>query len=269
MKNILSRILLLSVFVALSSSNVLADNIIIQSSTSLKNSGFYGYIAPILKHYTGVEIRVVAVGTGQAIKNMKNCDGDVLITHSKNAELEFLKTGYGLKRFEFMYNNWVIVGPRKAKTEKDIRGHEIREIMEKIYDKKEKFISRGDNSGTHMKELSLWKELALVPEEFPKTWYLETGSGQGATLMIAKELGAFTITDTATWYSFKNKGDSEIVGYDNKDLNTYAITTVNPEKCKNIKSSAVEKIVTFLKSNNGKNTISKFRLNNANAFFPI
>ena len=168
-----------------------------------------------------------------------------------------------------MYNNWLIVGPRKAKTEINIRGNEIREIMETIYDKKEKFISRGDNSGTHIKELSLWKELALVPEEFPKTWYLETGSGQGATLMIAKELGAFTITDTATWYSFKNKGDSEIVGYDNKDLNTYAITTVNPEKCKNIKSSAVEKIVTFLKSDNGKSAISKFRLNNANAFFPI
>ena len=93
----------------------MADNIIIQSSTSLKNSGFYRYLAPILKHYTGVEIRVVAVGTGQAIKNMKNCDGDVLITHSKNAELEFLKTGYGLKRFEFMYNNWVIVGPEKLK----------------------------------------------------------------------------------------------------------------------------------------------------------
>ena len=163
MKNILARILLLSVFVALSSSNVLADNIIIQSSTSLKNSGFYRYLAPILKHYTGVEIRVVAVGTGQAIKNMKNCDGDVLITHSKNAELEFLKTGYGLKRLEFMYNNWVIVGPRKAKTEINIRGNEIREIMETIYDKKEKFISRGDNSGTHMKELSLWQELALVP----------------------------------------------------------------------------------------------------------
>ena len=269
MKNILLYILFVSVFVNLSSSNVLADNIIIQSSTSLKNSGFYRYLAPILKHYTGVEIRVVAVGTGQAIKNMKNCDGDVLITHSKNAELEFLKTGYGLKRLEFMYNNWVIVGPRKAKTEMNIRGHEIREIMEEIYDKREKFISRGDNSGTHMKELSLWKELDLVPKEFPKTWYLETGSGQGATLVIANELGAFTLTDTATWYSFKNKGDSEIVGYDNKDLNTYAITTVNPKKCKNIKSSAVEKIVTFLKSDNGKNTISKFRLNNAYAFFPI
>ena len=269
MKNILSRIFLLSVFVALSSSNVLADNIIIQSSTSLKNSGFYRFLAPILKQYTGVEIRVVAVGTGQAIKNMKNCDGDVLITHSKNAELEFLKTGYGLKRFEFMYNNWVIVGPRKAKMEKNFASLEIRDIMKIIYDRKEKFISRGDNSGTHMKELSLWKELALVPEEFPKTWYLETGSGQGATLMIANEIGAFTITDTATWYSFKNKGNSEIFGYDNKDLNTYAITTVNPEKCKNIKSSAVEKIVTFLKSDNGKNTILKFSLNNANAFFPI
>ena len=103
MKNILSRILFFSVFVTLSSSNVLADNIIIQSSTSLKNSGFYRYLAPILKNYTGVEIRVVAVGTGQAIKNMKNCDGDVLITHAKQAEMEFLKTGYGLKRFEFMY----------------------------------------------------------------------------------------------------------------------------------------------------------------------
>ena len=109
MKNILSRILLLSVFVALSSSNVLADNIIIQSSTSLKNSGFYRFLAPILKHYTGVEIRVVAVGTGQAINNMKNCDGDVLITHARNAELEFLKTGYGLKRFEFMYNNLSLI----------------------------------------------------------------------------------------------------------------------------------------------------------------
>ena len=109
MNNILSRIFLLSVFVALSSSNALADNIIIQSSTSLKNSGFYRYLAPILKQNTGVEIRVVAVGTGQAIKNMKNCDGDVLITHAKNAELEFLKTGYGLKRFEFMYNNLSLI----------------------------------------------------------------------------------------------------------------------------------------------------------------
>ena len=157
----------------------------------------------------------------------------------------------------------------KAKKENKFGSYEIREILRKIYNDKEKFISRGDNSGTHMKELSIWKELALEPEDFPETWYLETGSGQGATLMIANEIGAFTITDTATWYSFKNKGGSEIVGYDNKDLNIYAITTVNPEKCKNIKSSAVEKIVTFLKSNNGKNTISMFRLNSANAFFPI
>ena len=139
MKNILSRIFLLLVFVALSSSNVLADNIIIQSSTSLKNSGFYRYLAPILKQYTGVKFRVVAVGTGQAIKNMKNCDGDVLITHSKNAELEFLKTGYGLERFEFMYNNWVIVGPRKAKMEKNFASLEIRDIM-KILNGQEKKI---------------------------------------------------------------------------------------------------------------------------------
>ena len=117
MKNIFSRILVLLVLVALSSSHVLADNIIIQSSTSLKNSGFYRFLAPILKQHTDVEIRVVAVGTGQAIKNMKNCDGDVLITHAKEAELEFLKTGYGLERFEFMYNHWVIIGPEKAKKE--------------------------------------------------------------------------------------------------------------------------------------------------------
>ena len=269
MKSIFSRILVLLVLVVLSSSHVLADNIIIQSSTSLKNSGFYRFLAPILKQHTGIEIRVVAVGTGQAIKNMKNCDGDVLITHAKEAELEFLKTGYGLERFEFMYNHWVIIGPGKAKEEKKFGSYEMREILKKIYNDKEKFISRGDNSGTHMKELSIWKELALEPEDFPETWYLETGSGQGATLMIASEVGAFTITDTATWHSFNNKADTEIIGRDNNDLNTYSITTINPKKCKNIKYRAVKKIVKFLKSDIGKNAISNFRLNNSNAFFPI
>ena len=269
MKNIFSRIVIILALLALSSSYVLADNIIIQSSTSLKNSGFYRYLTPILKQYTGIDIGVVAVGTGQAIKNMKNCDGDVLITHAKEAELEFLKSGVGLERFEFMYNHWVVIGPGEAKKENRFDSNEMREILKKIYEQKEKFISRGDNSGTHMKELSIWKNLALKPEDFTETWYLETGSGQGATLMVASEVGAFTITDTATWYAFNKKRDLKIIGRDNSNLNTYSITTINPRKCTHVKSSAVEKIVEFLKSTIGKNTISNFRLNNSNVFFPI
>ena len=269
MKNLISCILALLVLIPLSSSYVLADNIIIQSSTSLKNSGFYRFLAPILKQHTGVEIGVVAVGTGQAIKNMKNCDGDVLITHAKEAELEFLKTGYGLERVEFMHNYWVLIGPGKAKEENRFSSNQIREILKTIYDEKEKFISRGDNSGTHMKELSIWKELALKPKNFPESWYMETGSGQGATLMIASEVGAFTITDTATWLAFNKKRDLKIIGHDKKNLNTYSVTTINPRKCNHVKSRAVEKIVEFLKSDIGKRSISNFRLNNSNVFFPI
>ncbi|WP_236743995.1 substrate-binding domain-containing protein [Marinobacter similis] len=178
------------------STPILADTIIVQSTTSTKNSGFYDYLLPMIKKDTGIQVNVVAVGTGQAIKNARRCDGDVLLVHAKEAEEKFVADGYGEYRHDLMYNDFVIIGP-KTDPANVANASDVIEALRRIREADAKFASRGDDSGTHKKERTLWQEAGIDPVEGSGQWYLETGSGMGATLNTGVGLSAYVLTDRA------------------------------------------------------------------------
>jgi tungstate transport system substrate-binding protein len=242
--------------------------IIVQSTTSTQNSGLLDYILPKFKAKTGIEVRVVAVGTGQAIKNAMNCDGDVLLVHAKPAEEKFVGDGYGVARHDVMYNDFVIVGP--AADPAGVTGMtDAPAALEKIAKAQAPFASRGDDSGTHKKEMRLWKETDVDPTAASGTWYRETGSGMGATLNAAVGSGAYTLTDRATWISFKNKGDYSILVEGDDDLfNQYGIIMVNPAKCSAVKTGPAQKFIDWVLSKKGQAVISSYQLDGQQLFFP-
>jgi tungstate transport system substrate-binding protein len=245
-----------------------AESIIVQSTTSTMNSGLYDYLLPQLHKDTGVTPLVVAVGTGQAIKNAQNCDGDVLFVHAKAAEQKFVDAGYGLPRHDVMYNDFVFVGPPSDPA--GIRGGKSAlDALKAIAGSKSKFASRGDNSGTNKKEMALWKEAGINPAGGSGDWYLETGSGMGATLNAAVGSGAYTLTDRATWISFKNRQDYSImVEGDDRLFNQYGIMMVNPQKCSNVKRDAAQKFIDWVLSKKGQATIASYKLDGQQLFFP-
>ena len=243
-------------------------SIIVQSTTSTANSGLYDHLLPMFKKDTGISVNVVAVGTGQAIRNARNCDGDVLLVHAKPAEQKFVADGYGLERHDLMYNDFVFVGPPED-TAKIAGGKSAIEALGKISMQKARFASRGDNSGTHKKELALWKKAAIDPTGASGSWYLETGSGMGATLNAAVGSGSYTMTDRATWISFRNKQDFTIqVEGDGELFNQYGIIMVNPAKCPQVKTGAAQKFVDWMLSARGQNAIAASQLDGQQLFFP-
>ncbi|MEO1265521.1 MAG: substrate-binding domain-containing protein, partial [Pseudomonadota bacterium] len=205
--------------------------IIVQSTTSTKNAGLYDHLLPLIRKATGVQVNVVAVGTGQAIRNARNCDGDVLLVHAKAAEETFVADGFGVRRNDLMYNDFVIVGPKADPA--GIRAMtDAPAALAKISEAKAPFASRGDDSGTHKKEMSLWAAAGADPSGASGTWYRETGSGMGATLNVGRGMGAYVMTDRATWLAFKNKGDFEILVEGDDDLfNQYGVIRVAEDKC--------------------------------------
>jgi len=246
-----------------------ADRFItVQSTTSTQNSGLLDYLLPKFTEKTGIEVRVVAVGTGQAIKNAANGDGDVLLVHAKPAEEKFVADGQGVKRFDLMYNDFVIVGPAgdpaKVGGMKDARA-----ALQKIAVAKAPFASRGDDSGTHKKELSLWKDAGIDVASASGQWYRETGSGMGATLNAGVGMGAYVLTDRATWISFKNKGDFTIQVEGDKSLfNQYGIILVNPEKHKNVKAEWGQAFVDWMLGKEGQSAIATYKVDGQQLFFP-
>jgi len=243
-------------------------SIIVQSTTSTQNSGLYGYILPKFEKKTGIKVHVVAVGTGQAIKNARNGDGDVLLVHAKAAEQKFVADGYGVKRFDLMYNDFVIVGPPGDPAK--VGGmRNAAAALKKIAGANAKFASRGDNSGTHKKERALWKAAKVRPDKASGTWYRETGSGMGATLNAGVGMGAYVLTDRATWISFKNKRDYRILVQGGKDLfNQYGIMLVNPKKHPRVKAKEGQAFIDWLLSPEGQNAIRSYRLHGKQLFFP-
>src|SRR5262249_41275234 len=184
--------------------------IIVQSTTSTENSGLFKHLLPIFAKKTGIEVRVVAVGTGQAIKNAQNGDGDVLFVHAKPDEEKFVAEGWGVKRFDVMYNDFVVLGP--AKDPAGIaKSKDVAAAFKKIAAAKAPFVSRGDDSGTHKAELAIWKDAGINAKAASGTWYREAGQGMGATINTAVGMGAYVLTDRATWSAFKNRGDFTIV----------------------------------------------------------
>ncbi len=244
------------------------ESIIVQSTTSTANSGLYDYLLPMFERQTGVRVNVVAVGTGQAIKNARNCDGDVLLVHARSAEEKFVADGYGVKRHDLMYNDFVFVGPPSDKAGIG-GGRSATEALTRISGSEARFASRGDNSGTHKKEIALWQKTGIDPGKASGGWYLETGSGMGATLNAAVGSGAYTMTDRATWISFGNKQDFRIQVEGDDDLfNQYGIILVNPDKCATVKREAAQKFIDWMRSPQGQGAIASYRLDGQQLFFP-
>ena len=224
---------------------------------------------PKFEEKFGFSVRVVAVGTGQAIRNAKNCDGDLLFVHHKPSEEEFVGEGFGLYRKEIMYNDFIIVGPKDDPI--DIRlSKSISDAFQRIFSSKHNFISRGDDSGTHKKEIELWKISNLFPDPKINRWYFDVGQGMGATLNIAVQKKAYTITDRASWVNFKNKNEHIImVENEPKLYNYYGIIPVNPNKCPKVKITLSKKFVKWLSSVEGKKHIENFKINDQQLFFAV
>ena len=242
--------------------------IIVQSTTSTQNSGLLDHILPMFKKKTGIEVRVVAVGTGQAIKNAANGDGDVLLVHAKPAEEKFIAEGGGVKRFDVMYNDFVIVGP-KSDPAKVAGSKDAAAALKKIAAAKALFASRGDDSGTHKAELKLWKDASIDVKAASGEWYRSTGSGMGATLNTAAGMGAYALTDRATWISFQNKNDLQIaVEGDPILFNQYGVILVNPEKHKHVKVKEGQQFIDWLIGVEGQNAIRSYMIDGQQLFFP-
>jgi tungstate transport system substrate-binding protein len=243
-------------------------SIILQSTTSTANSGLYDFLLPIFTEKTGITVNVVAVGTGQAIKNAQNGDGDVLLVHAKSAEEQFVAEGYGVERFDVMYNDFIIVGP-PADPAGIGRMQDTPAALAKIAGAKAPFASRADNSGTHQKEMQLWQAAGIDPTKDSGTWYRETGSGMGATLNTAVGMGAYAITDRGTWISFKNKGDYKVLVEGDPNLfNQYGIILVNPKKHPRVKVEEGQAFVDWILSDAGQAAIASYKLDGQQLFFP-
>ncbi|WP_417714906.1 extracellular solute-binding protein [Roseibium sp. SCP14] len=242
--------------------------IIVQSTTSTQNSGLFDYLLPRFQDRTGIQVRVVAVGTGQAIRNAANGDGDVLLVHSKPSEEKFVADGFGVARSDVMYNDFVIVGP--ASDPAKISGsNNVMEALRKIAEAKTLFASRGDDSGTHKAELRLWKAANIDAGAASGDWYRETGSGMGATLNTGTGMGAYIMTDRATWIAFGNKGDYQImVEGDPKMFNQYGVVLVNPESHPHVKAKLGQAFVDWLLSNEGQAAIASYKVDGQQLFFP-
>lgn len=243
-------------------------SILVQSTTSTANSGLYDHLLPLFTEKTGIQVNVVAVGTGQAIQNAQNCDADVLLVHAKPAEEKFVAEGYGTQRTDLMYNDFVVVGP-----EADPAGvtgmTDAEAALAKIAEAGALFASRGDDSGTHKKELALWQAAGVDPATGSGDWYRETGSGMGATLNAGIGMGGYVLTDRATWISFDNKQDYTIAVEGDTDMfNQYGVIPVNPEKCPEVKIEAAQDFADWLVSAEGQAAIADYTIEGQQLFFP-
>ncbi|WP_240482040.1 substrate-binding domain-containing protein [Ruegeria marisrubri] len=242
--------------------------IVLQSTTSTQNSGLLDHILPGFEAETGIDVRVVAVGTGQAIRNARNGDGDVLLVHAREAEEKFVADGWGVERFDVMYNDFVLVGP-KSDPAKVGGGTDIVAALKAIAQATAPFVSRGDDSGTHKAELRQWKEADIDVAAASGGWYRETGSGMGATLNVASGMEAYVLTDRATWIAFGNKGNLEIlVEGDPRLFNQYGVILVNPEKHPGVRAAAGQRFIDWLLGEVGQGAIASFRLDGQQLFFP-
>jgi tungstate transport system substrate-binding protein len=244
------------------------DFIIVQSTTSTQNSGLFEHILPLFTEKTGIEVRVVAVGTGQALKNAEKGDGDVVLVHSQPDEEKFVAEGWGVKRYPVMYNDFIIVGP--AADPARIAGmKQAPDALKKIATAQSLFASRADDSGTHKAELKLWQQAGVNPKASSGSWYLETGSGMGATLNTAVGKQAYALTDRGTWLAFANKDDFKVlVEGDDKLFNQYGVILVNPAKHPNVKAKEGQAFIDWLTGPEGQAAIADYKIDGQQLFFP-
>lgn len=248
---------------------VAADRFItVASTTSTENSGLFGYLLPLLQQDTGIAVHVVAVGTGQAIALAQRGDADVLLVHHKPSEAQFVAAGFGVTRYDVMYNDFVLVGPQADPA--GIKGMtDATAALAQIAAKPATFVSRGDDSGTHKLELSLWNTAGVNVSAASGTWYRETGAGMGGTLNIATGLDAYALTDRGTWLGFKNRGKlAMLVEGDPRLFNQYGVILVHPAKHKHVKIKDGQAFIDWLRSDKGQKAIAAFRIAGQQAFFP-
>ena len=242
--------------------------IVVASTTSTQDSGLFEYLLPLFTKKTGIEVRVVAKGTGQAIDLAKKGDADVLFVHDKKSEEQFVADGSGVKRFEVMYNDFIIVGPQADPA--GVKGMgDAPAALAKIAAAAAPFASRGDDSGTHKAELRLWKEAGVDVKAASGSWYRETGSGMGPTLNTAAGMGAYALADRGTWLAFKNKGDLAILVEGDKRLfNQYGVMLVNPAKHANVKKAEGMAFINWVTSPEGQKAIADYKIDGEQLFFP-
>ncbi|WP_439366452.1 substrate-binding domain-containing protein [Bradyrhizobium sp. DASA03005] len=242
--------------------------ITVASTTSTEQSGLFGHLLPLFTKAEGIGVKVVAVGTGQALDIGRRGDADVVFVHDRPAEDKFMSEGQGVKRFDVMYNDFVIVGPKSDAAQ--ISGSkDVVEALRRIATAKAPFISRGDKSGTHAAELRLWKEAGVDLSAGKDTWYREIGQGMGPALNMASSWNAYLLSDRGTWLSFKNRGELAILTEGDKRLfNQYGVMLVNPEKHPNVKAKEGQAFIDWLISPQGQDAIAGYKVGGEQLFFP-
>lgn len=244
------------------------NSLLVASTTSTQDSGLFGHILPLFKAKSGIEVRVIAQGTGQALDTGRRGDADVVFVHARAQEEAFVADGFGVKRHPVMYNDFVLIGP--ASDPAGVRGSkDIAAALRAIRDKAAVFISRGDRSGTHSAELALWKQAGIDIAAAKGPWYRDIGQGMGAALNAATASGGYVLSDRATWIAFKNKGDLSIaVEGDKRLFNQYGVILVNPSKHPHVKTAKGRAFIDWLVSPEGQAAIASFRVNGEQLFFP-
>jgi tungstate transport system substrate-binding protein len=245
--------------------HAMAQSIVMSSTTSTEQSGLFGYLLPEFKKATGIDIKVVALGTGQALDMARRGDADVVFVHDQPAEEKFVAEGFGLKRFAVMYNDFVVVGPKADPA--NVKGNDIVAALKKISAGNTPFVSRGDKSGTHAAELRFWNQAALLDKK--GGGYKECGCGMGPALNIGASTGAYVLTDRGTWLNFKNRADlGVLVEGDKRLFNQYAVMVVNPAKHPQVKLADAQKFVDWVISPGGQNVLAAYKIGGEQLFFP-
>jgi tungstate transport system substrate-binding protein len=243
-------------------------SIVVASTTSTQDSGLFEYLLPIFKQKTGITVKVLAQGTGQALDTARRGDADVVFVHAKSAEEKFLAEGEGVKRFPVMYNDFVLIGPKGDPA--GINGmKDVAKAFQTIREKQACFVSRGDRSGTHVAELNLWKAANIDIEKDSGPWYKSIGQGMGAALNFANASNCYVLSDRGTWIHFKNKGDLEILVEGDKRLfNQYGVMLVNPAKHPDVKKELGQQFIDWLISPDGQQTIANYKIDGQQLFYP-
>ena len=266
-----AKIALIGILLLLSnlsfSREMIQEELVIQSTTSTRDSGFYNFILPEFEKLYDIKVKIVAYGTGQAIINAKNCNADILIVHSIKDEINFVEKGYGANRKDLMYNDFVVIGPKDDPANISIE-KDIIKVFKNIASRNVKFISRGDDSGTHKSEKRVWDAVEIKPKENKYEFYYESGQGMGSTINIAIGMNGYTYADRATWINFKNKLNHRILFEKDPLLfNQYGIIQVNKERCPNVNDESSRLFYNWILSEHGKSLIESYKLNNRQLFF--
>jgi tungstate transport system substrate-binding protein len=261
-------LLVLSLAAVIAPAQAASRFITLASTTSTEQSGLFGHILPLFTARTGIEVRVIAQGTGQALRTAARGDADVVLVHDPSAEEQFVAEGFGVKRHALMFNDFILLGPSSDPAQ--VRGTEaIVEALRRIADRKALFVSRGDDSGTHRAELRYWGKARLDPKSIAGPWYRETGSGMGPTLNMAVELRAYVLSDRATWANFSNKREHAIrLAGDAALRNPYGVILVDPKKHPHVKAEDGQAFIDWLLSPEGRAAIASYRVNGEQLFFP-